>query len=66
MKSKVHTDYIGPDDGQTGLPSEGLEILARIIARSMKGTSASYQSNACQADDMKAELPVFSPPNVLP
>ena len=55
MKKEVDTDYKVSTDGQADPASEGLVILARIIARSISGTSAGCKSTLPQLDDMVAD-----------
>lgn len=57
MKKEVDTDYIVSTDGQADPASEGLVILARIIARSLKSTSAGCRSTPPNSGDIEADLP---------
>ena len=64
MKSAIDADYPVPEEGQEGSSSEGLHVLARIIARSINRAKAVRPSTGNLSDDMKADLPGCSGPKV--
>jgi hypothetical protein len=66
MKKEVDTDYKVSTDGQADPASEGLVILARIIARSISGISTGCQSTPPNSDDIEADPSGSSSHNISP